>query len=94
MAEYVRRALNDGASLFEALRTVQARCTALKEENRRLLASSLATERDYILPAFEWAKEVGLDLPAEVRANPGRNCVEILVRHLIDRGRDANHDGG
>jgi hypothetical protein len=33
-------------------------------------------ERDYILPTFQWAKELGIDLEALVREKAGKNCVE------------------
>ena len=46
-------------------------------------------ERDYILPVFEWAKEVGFDLPAAVRKGGG-NCVALLVRYLIERHSGAS----
>lgn len=39
-------------------------------------------ERDYILPAFVWANEIGLDLQAVVLEHPGKNCIELLVEHL------------
>jgi len=42
-------------------------------------------ERDYILPCFRWAKEVGVDLSELVSANPGHNCVELLVSWLVKR---------
>lgn len=45
-------------------------------------------EHDYILPCFVSAREAGIDLPALVRERPGHNCVDILVRELIDQ-RDA-----
>jgi hypothetical protein len=39
-------------------------------------------ENDYILPCFEWAKELGWDLEKMVTDNPGHNCVELLVEQL------------
>ena len=39
-------------------------------------------ERDYILPCFRWAEELGYDLHQAVRDNPGRNCVDLFVRWL------------
>jgi hypothetical protein len=50
-------------------------------------------ERDYILPCFQWAKELGIDLEQMVLDNPGRNCVEILVSTLR-RDRSACVSGG
>ena len=46
-------------------------------------------ERDYILPCFRWAEESGLDLRKAVAENPGRNCVELLVRWLQREARAA-----
>jgi len=46
-------------------------------------------ERDYILPCFKWAEESGLDLHKAVAENPGRNCVDLLVRWLQSRARAA-----
>ena len=45
-------------------------------------------ERDYILPCFHWAKEDGIDLESLVKANPSRNCVELYVNALRERGGD------
>ena len=39
-------------------------------------------ERDYILPCFKWAKELGYDLEKAVSDHPGKNCVELLVMWL------------
>ena len=41
-------------------------------------------EKDYILPPFEWAKEVDFDLQAAVRDNAGKNCVRLLHEHMLD----------
>jgi hypothetical protein len=51
-------------------------------------------EQGYILPCFKWAEESGLDLREAVSDNPGRNCVEILVRWLQGRGRAAEAYAG
>ncbi len=45
-------------------------------------------EQEYILPCFEWAKEIGIDLRQLVADNPGRNCVNVLVHTLIERIKD------
>ncbi len=50
-------------------------------------------ERDYILPCFKWAEESGLDLHEAVLKNPGKNCVEILVRWLQNQARIAKSFG-
>lgn len=42
-------------------------------------------EREFILPTFDWAQEIGLDLQALVHTTPGHNCVALLVRHLRQR---------
>lgn len=42
-------------------------------------------ERDFILPCFRWARELGLDLEQMVLDSPGHNCVELLVSTLRDR---------
>lgn len=57
----------------------------IKLQNRALVAEAKWQdyEREYILPAFEWAKEVNFDLPAAVKEAKG-NCIERLVRHLIE----------
>ena len=47
-------------------------------------------ERDYILPCFQWANEYGIDLRKLVRDNPGKNCVELLVRAVASTGIDAH----
>lgn len=46
-------------------------------------------ERDYILPCFKWAEELGYDLHEAVRENPGRNCVDLFVRWLRGQARVA-----
>lgn len=43
-------------------------------------------EREYILPAFAWADEVGFDLKAAV-SKGGGNCVSLLVRHLVEKAQ-------
>jgi len=48
-----------------------------------------AYERDYVLPCFKWAEESGFDLRKAVAENPGRNCVDLLVRWLQSRARAA-----
>ncbi len=50
-------------------------------------------ERDFILPCFRWARELGLDLEQMVLANPGRNCVELLVSALRERASRAPIQG-
>lgn len=42
-------------------------------------------EEEYILPAFKWATEIGFDLRQAVADNPGKNCVRLLVEHLINQ---------
>lgn len=46
-------------------------------------------ERDFILPCFRWARESGIDLEKLVSDNPGKNCVELLVRRLQADARAA-----
>lgn len=50
-------------------------------------------ERDFILPCFRWARELGLDLEQMVLANPGRNCVDLLVSTLRERASRAPIQG-
>jgi hypothetical protein len=45
-------------------------------------------ERDFILPQFEWAESVGIDLRALVRDNPGKNCSRLLFETMEARVRD------
>ena len=42
-------------------------------------------EHDYILPCFDMAKKLGIDLKQEVSDNPGKNCVELLFLRLSER---------
>ena len=49
-------------------------------------------EREYILPCFDWATEYGIDLRELVRRNPGKNCVELLVRALAAFRRKAREE--
>jgi len=42
-------------------------------------------EREYVLPCFQWARELGFDLERMVIDNPGHNCVELLVSTLRER---------
>jgi hypothetical protein len=42
-------------------------------------------ENEYILPCFQWARELGIDLEWMVRDKPGHNCVELLVSTLRKR---------
>ena len=46
-------------------------------------------ERDYILPCFRWARELGIDLERMVLDSPGHNCVELLVSTLRERAKVA-----
>lgn len=50
-------------------------------------------ERDYILPCFGWARELGWDLEEMVRDNPSKNCVELLVRRLMDERENLSKLG-
>ena len=55
-------------------------------------------EKNYILPCFVWASEMGIDLERVVADHEGHNCVELLVRELrmrIDQAIEASdNDGG
>lgn len=42
-------------------------------------------EREYVLPPFKWAEEIGFDLRAAVRNNPGKNCAKLLFEHMRER---------
>jgi len=39
-------------------------------------------ERDYVLPLFGIAEEMGFDLQQMVHDNPGRNCVQLFVEEV------------
>jgi hypothetical protein len=45
-------------------------------------------EREFILPQFDWAESVGIDLQALVRDNPGKNCSRLLFEVMEARVRD------
>lgn len=71
----------------EDLWKIQHHRERLQDENDSLKRTFGEYERDYILPCFKWAKEVGLDLEEAVRKNPGKNCVELLVEWLMAHQR-------
>jgi hypothetical protein len=90
------------AARLECERQLQAsfnRCSAALEDVNVLRSDRDAAtkkwqeyERDYILPCFQWAKELGIDLEQRVLANPGHNCVETLVS-ILRRDRSARVSG-
>jgi hypothetical protein len=59
------------------------RFKSVSMERNRVKDGERTYEREYVLPCFEWAKEVGYDLQQAVYDNPGHNCVELLVKWLI-----------
>ncbi len=56
-----------------------------KDETSRYKKRYDDYEREYILPIFEFAKEIDFDLPEAVRNNLGSNCVEVLFEHMKER---------
>lgn len=49
-------------------------------------------EQEYILPCFELAKKSGIDLHQEVKKNPGKNCVILLVELLQANSMDKFYE--
>lgn len=54
----------------------------LKAELESLSAKYLAAERDYILPLFKYATELGFDLAQAVRDNAGKNCTVLFYEKV------------
>jgi len=46
-------------------------------------------EREYILPCFKWAEDLDFDLKKAVHENAGKNCVQLLIDHLVKYKRAA-----
>ena len=59
-----------------------AEIEGLKREFKRANEKWQLYEQKYILPCFKWAEEEGIDLKKLVKENPGKNCVELLVKTL------------
>ena len=68
---------------------LEAAVTKLLREKDEATAKWQEYERGYILPCFKWAEESRFDLHKAVTENPGRNCVELLVRWLQGQARAA-----
>jgi len=69
---------------------VLARCVVSKIERlRKELALAnhkwAAYEAEYILPSFEWARSIGMDLQAAVKATAGKNCNRLLFEAMQAR---------
>lgn len=58
--------------------------TALRAELRLATKKWQDYEREYILPAFQWAEAAGIDLKELVSIRAGHNCVELLVMVLLE----------
>lgn len=71
-------ALRDAAVEFHKIRAADLAAAEAARDNY---------EREYILPCFTWARELGIDLQKLVLDNPGHNCVELLVKHLPEKVR-------
>lgn len=50
----------------------------ISEERRKYLE----IEREYVLPLFGLATELGFDLSQAVRDNPGKNCNELFIAKI------------
>ncbi len=61
----------------------------LREDCRYFRDKAFTYEREYILPAFDWAEEMGIDLRDLIGKSPGKNCVEVFFQVLRDRLRLA-----
>lgn len=88
---------NQTPSQEPEVRNILRDCANAIESLQRDLDSSRRRYREYeekyILPCFEWAKEIGYDLQEAVYRNPGRNCVELFVNHLTSFWRGARDYG-
>ena len=61
-------------------------CESLSESLKASEQKWTIYEQEYILPCFDWAAEVGIDLRQLVRDNPGKNCVRLLFEEMRKRG--------
>ena len=84
---------NKDAMLENCKRFLAQRCESggpwrsyaeLEAENAHFRQKWQDYEQHYILPVFEWATELGLDLRQRVYDNPGKNCVVLFFEWLRD----------
>ena len=61
----------------------------MKDELQQAAEKWQHYEREYILPCFDKAKKLGIDLEKLVRDNPGRNCVDLFIEARAKAERDA-----
>jgi hypothetical protein len=80
--------LETPAGYVGMLNASAGRKTAADEQAERALRAEQKWqeyERDYILPCFKWADEMGFDLQEAVLKNPGHNCVRRVTRKRSPR---------
>jgi hypothetical protein len=66
------------------------RASALEVQLQAAIAKWQDYEKNYILPTFGWAEKLDpkVELEQLVRDNPGKNCVELLFKHMLARISD------
>jgi hypothetical protein len=70
---------------LDAWRGFKAEADTLRADRDEARKKWQEYEREYVLPCFRWARELGLDLERMVIDSPGHNCVELLVSTLRKR---------
>lgn len=56
-----------------------------REEIGCLNAKWRVYEREYILPLFDWATDLGFDLRKLVHENAGKNCARLFYEYLKEK---------
>lgn len=84
------------ASLHECLNAVRRLVAESKpSENKDInyhMNKWMQYEREFILPCFDLADNVDIDLRKLVREHAGKNCVVTLVEELISRLKQQSAD--
>jgi hypothetical protein len=70
-------------AMQEQTTKLMERVVNLLDEQGRLNAKCQTYENSYILPVFQWAKGLGMNLEQVVKENPGKNCVELFFNALV-----------
>jgi hypothetical protein len=81
----------DRKRVHEMRDLLREQLAAAREQARTAERKWQEYERDYILPCFRWAKEMGFDLEKLVHERAGKNCVVLFVEEIRSQlaARDA-----
>jgi hypothetical protein len=78
MVRRAEAAERDSTALAAEVVSLRDHWTKERIESERFDKKWRDYETNYILPVFDWAKEMGVDLPKLVSEHAGKNCVELL----------------